>query len=91
MSRVWSFPSPDDRVGVRAPLTEEDWSRVLRGRQKTVVFLVAREQREWAGDQAHSCGSCKNVKMHGDPRRGFCAAQRMMTSLAFPVLCRRFA
>lgn len=88
--RAWSYPEVGDLKVERAPLTEDDWARVLRGRQRTMVFLVAREQREWAGSQARSCGECRHVDLHGDPRRGYCVAQAMMTGLTFPVLCRKF-
>lgn len=88
--RAWSYPEVGDPRPEREPLTEDDWARVLRWKKRTVVFLVAREQRDWAGSQARSCGECGHVKLHGDPRRGFCVAQDMMTGLTFPVLCRKF-
>ncbi len=88
---VWSYPDPGERRPWREPLTEEEWERVLRGKPRTVVFLVSRERREWAGDQARSCGNCANVSLAGDPRRGWCAAQKMMTGITFPVLCRAHA
>lgn len=91
--KAWSFPDLDEPKLERAPLTEEEWQKVLRAasRGRTVVFLVTREQREWAGNQARSCGACTQVKLHGDPRRGWCTAQRMMTGITFPVLCRTYA
>lgn len=89
--KAWSFPKPDEPRPERLPLTEEEWARVLRDTDRTVVKLVTRQQREWAGTQARNCGACTNTKMHGDPRRGWCTAQRMMTSGTFPVLCRSYA
>jgi hypothetical protein len=89
--RVWSYPDLDELKPERAPLTEEEWERVLRGKRHTMIFLVTREQREWAGNQAKSCGTCVRVKLYGDPRRGFCLGHSMMTGLTFPVLCRKYA
>lgn len=72
------------------PLTEEEWARALAdGRE--VRWLVTPAQIEWAGKRAVSCGSCSNTKMHGDPRRGWCTARRRAVSLAFTLLCRRYA
>ena len=73
------------------PITEEQWARILRGRSKSFRILAKPEQQEWAGKRAVSCGSCRHTTLHGDPRHGFCVAQRCMVSLAFPKLCRTFA
>ncbi len=89
--RVWSFPATGEKRPEREPLSEEEWTRVLRGHARSMVYLVTREQREWAGNQARSCGACARVHLEGDPRRGFCLAHRMMTGITFPVLCRSYA
>lgn len=73
---------------VYPPVTEAQWERILGGRK--VRWLVKETQIEWAGKRAVSCGNCKNTKMHGDPRRGWCAELRFMVSLAFTVLCRHY-
>lgn len=87
--RAWSFPKLGEPRAERAPLTEEEWTRVLRGRAITVVSLVTAEQREWAGNQARDCGTCKGVKLHGDPRHGFCVPQGIKVGISFPKLCRK--
>lgn len=69
-------------------ITPAQWVRILDGRK--VRYLVTAERIAWAGRRAASCGACKNTKMHGDPRRGWCTAHRFLTSMAFTVLCREF-
>lgn len=73
-----------------APITEEQWTRILAGRKHRSRSLVKPEQLEWAGKRAVSCGGCAHTKMHGDPRRGWCTAQRHLVSQAFLKLCRDF-
>jgi hypothetical protein len=72
------------------PITEEQWTRILAGRTRRCRALLKPEQLEWAGKRAVSCGSCSNTKLSGDPRRGFCTAQRHMVSLTFLKLCRDY-
>ncbi len=71
-------------------ITEAQWERILGDRKRSLRVLVKPEQIEWAGKRAVSCGNCANTHMHGDPRRGWCVAQRCMVSLAFTVLCREY-
>lgn len=71
-------------------IPEEMWKRILRGQKKRSRPLIRTDQVEWAGKHAKSCGLCAHTTMHGDPRRGWCTAQKMMVSMTFPVLCRDF-
>ena len=72
-------------------ITEAQWKRILAGRgAKSFRILAKPEQQEWAGKRAVSCGACRHTAMSGDPRRGFCVAQRAMVSLTFPKLCRAY-
>lgn len=74
----------------KPPVTEAQWARILDGRK--VRYLVTNEQIEWAGANARFCLSCAHVgKPSGDPRRAWCPVHRMMTSNAFPVLCKEAA
>lgn len=42
------------------------------------------------GNAVHRCGNCAHVKLHGDPRRGFCTEKAMMVPGDVPVLCDEF-
>ena len=72
------------------PLSEEWWTRVLRGKTRPMRFLVTEAQVKFAGPHARSCGGCRHTHLHGDPRRGWCSAMRMLTGITFPVLCRKY-
>lgn len=80
----------DEEADRHLPITEEQWTRILAGRKHRCRLLIKPEQLEWAGKRAVSCGSCANTTMSGDPRRGFCTAQRHMVSLAHMRLCRDY-
>lgn len=80
--RNWSFSKPGEPRPERLPLTEEEWARVLGVRRHTVISLVTKEQREWAGNQAAECGNCKGVQIHGG--RGWCVRTRALHQHQLP-------
>lgn len=71
-----------------APITEEQWTRILVGRPFCVLVKIA--QQEWAGKRAVKCGGCRFTRMHGDPRRGWCIKHRTLVGDTYPKLCRQF-
>lgn len=91
MTQTAALPNVDEDLPENpvVPITESQWARILNGRK--VRWLVTKERQEWAGKRAVSCGACTNTRMHGDPRRGWCTEHRFVVSLAFSVLCRRYA
>lgn len=68
------------------PINGFVWRGIVR-RGRHHIKLTTEELRQWAGKHRTNCGACKNGKMHGDPRRGFCATMAIAISMSNEVLC----
>lgn len=73
------------------------WQSELRPRHGVRFLLLAArtvkhdEARIFSyGNAVHRCGNCTHVKLHGDPRRGFCTEKKIMVPGDVPILCDAF-
>lgn len=70
-------------------LSDARWAG-LRRRRLRHIKLGTLVTQQWAGKHLRNCGQCSRAKMHGDPRRGFCAVAGIAISLGHSVLCQGY-